>query len=286
MSDSGDLEDLLRHWGERFTIGGQPWEQGDPHERWQGYLAPGSTRTLRNRAGLVDHDDAVAFEQAKSAQAVPRLYADPPTTFDMDGLQHIHHTLFSEVWDWAGQPRTVDMLKGSAVQREGYEPGQFDWWFTAPLYVDQVGSHLAGVNYLHDLNTAEVPEVMAEVYNEINKAHVFREGNGRAQREFVSALARQAGWSMDWSEVTRSPSQWVDSRNDLASEMGRRGELQALVDMMKDSLVPQESLPSVADPDRPRWRETVEQYRGSNDLDLDELRRDEPEDPNRGRGRD
>ena len=38
---------------------------------------------------------------------------------------------------------------------------------------------------------------------EINAIHPFRDGNGRAQREFIRELAVQAGFAIDWSKVTR-----------------------------------------------------------------------------------
>ena len=38
---------------------------------------------------------------------------------------------------------------------------------------------------------------------EINAVHPFRDGNGRAQREFIRELAEQTGFVIDWSRVTR-----------------------------------------------------------------------------------
>ena len=39
---------------------------------------------------------------------------------------------------------------------------------------------------------------------EINALHPFREGNGRTQRAFLSQLARNAGWHLDWASVTNA----------------------------------------------------------------------------------
>jgi cell filamentation protein len=38
---------------------------------------------------------------------------------------------------------------------------------------------------------------------EINAAHPFREGNGRAQREFIRELGSNAGFEIDWGRVTQ-----------------------------------------------------------------------------------
>jgi len=43
----------------------------------------------------------------------------------------------------------------------------------------------------------------AEILGTLNAVHPFREGNGRAQREFVRELAHKNGYWVDWSKVSR-----------------------------------------------------------------------------------
>jgi cell filamentation protein len=73
------------------------------------YIDPGTT-TLRNKLGIIDPDELDAFERrmvaARAAEGVP--IGD----FDLTHLRAIHRHLFQDVYDWAGELRTVEIFKG------------------------------------------------------------------------------------------------------------------------------------------------------------------------------
>ena len=76
---------------------------GDP------YLYPGATN-LRNKLGLIDSDGLDAFERrmvaARAAEGIPS------GDFDLPHLQAIRRHLFQDVYDGAGELRTVEICKG------------------------------------------------------------------------------------------------------------------------------------------------------------------------------
>jgi cell filamentation protein len=78
-------------------------ESGDP------YVYPG-TKTLRNRLGLTNATDLDRIERLfttdRSTQPIPR------GSFDLKHLRAIHRHLFQDVYDWAGELRTVEISKG------------------------------------------------------------------------------------------------------------------------------------------------------------------------------
>ncbi|WP_454044667.1 Fic/DOC family protein [Cellulosimicrobium sp. Marseille-Q8652] len=117
-----------------------------------------------------------------------------PATYDLAGLRAIHRHLFQDVYDWAGDVRTVSIPKSR------------DGWF-APLdriedAMDVVATYLRETDNLRTLDPGDVPGALASVYDVINQTHPFREDNGRVQREFVTALARKSGHRLDWTQVT------------------------------------------------------------------------------------
>ena len=62
---------------------------------------------------------------------------------------------------------------------------------------------LARENHLSGLEAAALAERAGYYLGEISAAHPFREGNGRAQREFLRQLCGRAGFRIDWSAITR-----------------------------------------------------------------------------------
>ncbi|WP_029191439.1 Fic family protein, partial [Paenibacillus elgii] len=58
--------------------------------------------------------------------------------------------------------------------------------------------------FLKDLPMADFAKCASHYMAEINVLHPFREGNGRAQREFIRQLAVNAGYQLDWSRVDKS----------------------------------------------------------------------------------
>ncbi|TDC22779.1 hypothetical protein E1265_14790 [Streptomyces sp. 8K308] len=66
-------------------------------------------------------------------------------------------------------------------------------------YADEVFGRLRSADWLHGLPRQELVHHIAELYGDINALHPFREGNGRAQRAFLTQLSVQAGWPLNWS---------------------------------------------------------------------------------------
>ena len=115
-------------------------------------------------------------------------------TFDLAHLQAIHHHLFQDVYEWAGQLRTVDISKGSS---------RFGNCGMIESYLGQQLDKISGESFLIGLPPERFIERQAHYMAEINAAHPFREGNGRVQRAFCAQMAEQTGYFMDFNEVGR-----------------------------------------------------------------------------------
>jgi cell filamentation protein len=162
-------------------------ESSDP------YLYPGTT-VLKNLRGLIDPQELAAFEARSTHRRLTELLEAPLSgSFDTAHLKAIHRFIFHDVFEWAGQFRTVDISKG------GHLFGRAAFLETA---LEQILEKLAAENHLAGLDQDKFAQRAAYYLGELNAAHPFREGNGRAQREFIRELGLKAGHYIDWRGTT------------------------------------------------------------------------------------
>jgi cell filamentation protein len=153
------------------------------------YLYP-DTLTLINKFNVKDPAklqqlEATFFLSKKSEPL-------PAGQFDFNHLKSIHYHFFHDLYEWAGQERTIDIVRG-------------DDYFAHKEFIasslNKLLSKLQKDNLLQNLPLTEFCEKLSFYFNEINAVHAFREGNGRTQRAFCDALAEQAGYLLDWTQV-------------------------------------------------------------------------------------
>ncbi|WP_071289720.1 Fic/DOC family protein [Mycolicibacterium llatzerense] len=171
-----------------------PWDTGDPDRNWQGYFIPGS-RVLRNRIGATTHAELQDAENDLVEARVVELRENPgllTRSYDLLLLQAIHRYLFQDVYLWAGEARTVGIEKG-------------DESFCPPGSIHQPMDHVAAeIHHLKRLVAVadtDLPRTVAYLYDYVNFAHPFREGNGRATREFFNLLIAERGNGLDWNQT-------------------------------------------------------------------------------------
>ncbi|ASD24168.1 cell filamentation protein Fic (plasmid) [Cryobacterium sp. LW097] len=161
------------------------------------YIDP-ATGLLRNRIGATSQSVLNAAEADYGLARTVELVERPvKVTADLRHLQLIHQRLFQDVYDWAGQLRTVDIRKGSDATAEFFMP--VSRLQTGAMFAFQ---ELADDNYLRGLDREKFVDKLAHHYDQVNYLHPFREGNGRTQRIMWTQVAREAGYEMDWRNVT------------------------------------------------------------------------------------
>ncbi|UUZ58216.1 Fic/DOC family protein [Nocardioides sp. B-3] len=175
-----------------------PWSSGDHAARWNGYLIAPDSPVLRNKVGATTVEALSAAENDLLEFRVAELRSKPmivPGTYDPAHLKAIHFRLFRDIFEWAGELRTVGIAKGD---------GQ-DTSFIPPLEIDRpvahVASRIADSDRLRAIPSAELVDEVTYLYDYLNFAHPFREGNGRTQREFFAQLVAEWGHGLDWSEI-------------------------------------------------------------------------------------
>lgn len=101
------------------------------------------------------------------------------------GLAYIHAYLFGEVYEFAGQVRDVNLAKGN-------------FRFAPVMYLQQALEHISGMPQKNF-------DQIVEKYVEMNVAHPFREGNGRATRIWLDLmLKKEIQQVIDWNAVDKA----------------------------------------------------------------------------------
>lgn len=149
------------------------------------------SNVLINKLNITNNDDlSVAEREITSIKLAYAKQNRIKGNYDLEHLQKIHRFLFEDIYEWAGKLRHVNIAKGN----------QFCLAQNLESYSESIFSKLKAENYL--VNAENVPERLAYYLSEINVLHPFREGNGRTQRLFIEYLALNAGYRVDFSDVT------------------------------------------------------------------------------------
>lgn len=174
------------------------------------------TGVLYNKLGLGTAAGLEAAEREITHAALILVDESPVSpSYDLPHLQEIHKRIFGDIYEWAGQIRTVAIAKGAM--------------FCLPQYIDSSAAVIFGE--LHDedclrgLRRDAFVGRLAHYLGEVNALHPLREGNGRAQRAFFGQLARDAGFTLAWQHLD-------PARNVKASAAIMRGDPEPMREML------------------------------------------------------
>jgi len=195
-------------------------------DTWESYFYPPPDEgTLRN---LFDERDARTLNLLEYVETMRRqrelLAGDLAIarTYDAAHVRAIHRHLFQDVYEWAGEYRTVEMFKGVGRGFAEVRGGEVE------RYLSDVHRLVTGTAW-RELDRDQFGERAATVFAYLNQAHPFREGNGRTSKVFMEHVAERSRFTLDFSRVT--PEQWNQA------SMLSRPDLLAY-EPVPDSLVP------------------------------------------------
>jgi cell filamentation protein len=135
---------------------------------------------LLNLINIEDEKVLLAYESLKVSKRVEELFENPIKINDSNALLIIHHYLFQDIYEWARKVRTVNISKGG---KPFFDGERFNLAFQ---YIDTL---LTEYRAIRKTNKKELACKLAEILDNVNYLHPFREGNGRVQREFLRLLA-------------------------------------------------------------------------------------------------
>ena len=144
--------------------------------------------TLENKPGITDSVELSKAEEKISKKKAIELFDknifDKLNPGSCEALFTIHKFLFEDIYDFAGELRTVNISKGN-------------FRFAPVMYLK------VSLENIEKMPQGSFDEIV-EKYVEMNIAHPFSEGNGRSMRIWLDLmLKREIGKVIDWSMVDK-----------------------------------------------------------------------------------
>ena len=143
---------------------------------------------ITNKLGITDSPTLAREEERISKKSATRLFEQNLLNNMSSGtwttLQDIHKVLFQDIYDFAGELRTVNISKGN-------------FRFVPVMYLSEA------VKTIESMPQNSFDEIV-EKYVEMNVAHPFREGNGRSMRLWLDhMLCAELQKTIDWSQIDK-----------------------------------------------------------------------------------
>ena len=111
---------------------------------------------------------------------------------DFDYYKNLHRQMFSDLYDWAGTVRKINISKKDTV-------------FCNASDIERIGTlkfeRLKKQKFLKEMKNDEFLDELTDLYHELNMLHPFREGNERTLRLFVTLLVRNTGRDIDFNNA-------------------------------------------------------------------------------------
>lgn len=143
---------------------------------------------ITNKLGITDSPTLAREEERISKKSATRLFEQNLLNNMSSGtwttLQDIHKVLFQDIYDFAGELRTVNISKGN-------------FRFVPVMYLSEA------IKTIESMPQNSFDEIV-EKYVEMNVAHPFREGNGRSMRLWLDhMLCVELQKTIDWSQIDK-----------------------------------------------------------------------------------
>ncbi len=143
---------------------------------------------LENKLGITNSAELAREEERISKKKAVELFEngalDKLAPGRFASLQAIHKALFEDIYDFAGELRTLNLAKGN-------------FRFAPLMYLE------AALGNIDKMPQSTFDEII-EKYVEMNIAHPFREGNGRSTRLWLDQMLKAGiGQVVDWSKVDK-----------------------------------------------------------------------------------
>ena len=143
---------------------------------------------LENKLGIINQLELNRVEERLSKEKAKQLYdsgdIDRVEVGTFKGLSYIHNYLFEDIYEFAGKVRSQNISKGN-------------FRFAPVMYLE------IALEHIDKMPQRNLDEIVAK-YVEMNIAHPFREGNGRATRIWLDLiLKKELKQVVDWNLIDK-----------------------------------------------------------------------------------
>lgn len=153
---------------------------------------------LKNKKDITNINELEQAERRTTFENI-RKVKKQNARYNLNTMKYIHRKLFSSLYEWAGEIRSVGISKKHTLfcMPESIEK-------EASKLFDALNNDFSVTGKFWSLEDAA--EKLAYHYGELNVLHPFREGNGRTQRVLFEFIAQDIGYSIRWID---NSDQWI-----------------------------------------------------------------------------
>jgi len=191
---------------------------------------------LKNRLGIKDSAELDRAEVDFSCNAIHELSISPLVgNYGFEHYCNFHAYIFKDIYEWAGQPRTVEMEKAEAVL------GYMSIDYSKPKEISKAATAVLETMNNREwekMSLAEQAKNLSSDLADLWKVHCFREGNTRTAITFICQFADSRGMFID-RELFEKHSAYTRNALVAASAVFKDGDFRNqgyLYNIVKDSL--------------------------------------------------
>ena len=142
-----------------------------------------NTDVYINKFNIKDPKNLLTLEQIIVTNKLIEINNYPKGNFNLEHLCSLHRYLFTDLYTWAGELRSVDISKGTT---------RFcNVNFIIPEF-QKIYAELQKDNFLKDVTLQNLHTYLANYYANLNMLHPFRDGNGRTIRAYLALIIYEA----------------------------------------------------------------------------------------------
>lgn len=151
-----------------------------------------NSSVLKNKLNITVEEKLKEYETKMVAFKLATINsASFKRTYDKQHLRAIHKYLFEDVYDFAGEYRLENITKDNFI---------FSQYQFIEENIEEIFKK-TNIKGLENLSFEELIPRLSEFMTDLNVLHPFREGNGRATREFIREFLDKLGYEINWFEI-------------------------------------------------------------------------------------
>ena len=189
------------------------------------------TDVLKNKLDIRDSKTLDLIEAEQSRMAMMLMYNENFSDFTSNGFYKIHYELFKDIYDWAGKPRIINIIK-----RETILAGKSVWYSNDDDIERNLNKAFDELNSI-EWNSLSKEQFVKELVPRIAaiwQVHPFREGNTRTTVMMLTLFVEHYGYYID-KELLAESAGYVRNSFVLAS-FGQYSEYEHLEKILLDAI--------------------------------------------------
>ena len=154
-----------------------------------------NSTVLINKFDIRDEAQLDAVERSITSGLIAKTMIEMPfENVDFKFYKNLHNYVFSDIYEWAGSVRSIDMSKKGTNFCSATKINE---------RAERIFLNLQTTDYLKMVPTDEFVNEFTDLYCDLNYLHPFREGNGRIQRLFLNMLLRYNNKTINFANIDK-----------------------------------------------------------------------------------